>query len=159
MLRFVLPFCIGLLFAGSQFALHAQDMVEHALGTGRAATTTAPAKGLGKSVSGLGSALDGLLKSGHGVAAASPVSASSETEHRTVVIESEAPAKPAPTFEDAIHIEQGMTYEDMLRHFGPPSLQITDEQGASWLDYASKSGSVRVELQDGKVSSVELPKS
>jgi hypothetical protein len=51
-----------------------------------------------------------------------------------------------------------MAYDEVLRRFGPPRLQFTEGESIS-LNYRSKEGPVRVEVQAGKVSSVDKQKS
>jgi hypothetical protein len=153
--RLILPLSFCVLLAGSA-TLHAQAMVENALGAGRAATTTAPAAGIGKSVNGMAGALDNVLKGATGADSSTPAV---QNVHST---STRAPELPTPKlgakYEDALKIEAGMAYDDVIRRFGPPSLQFTEGESIS-LNYRSKEGPVRVELQSGKVSSVDKPKS
>jgi hypothetical protein len=62
-----------------------------------------------------------------------------------------APPPPAPTYEDPAGIQAGLAYDELLRRFGPPSLEILTGPGARSLDYSTRDGEVRVECQDGKV--------
>jgi hypothetical protein len=157
MRRLILPLSLSLLLSAS-VKLHAQAMVENALGAGRAATTTAPAAGVGKNVNGLAGALDSLLKAAPGAANSS--SPDVRNLHGTTTRGTELPApKRGVTYEDAVKIEAGMAYDDLLRRFGPPSLQFTDGPESISLNYRSKEGPVRVQMLDGKVSAVDKPKS
>jgi hypothetical protein len=133
---------------------HAQAAVEAGLGAGRAATSAAPAKGIGKAMSGLAGKLGETLKAGQ------PTSGASTTV-TTVAVSSpsakDAP-KPAANWEDPSGIEPGLSYADLVRRFGPPTLEITGEGGKS-LTYARKSGAFQLEIRDDKVSSIDKPKS
>jgi len=160
MVRYVLPLSVCLLLAGSAHNLGAQAMVENALGAGRAATTTAPASNIGKAVNGLAGALEGALKGVQGAAANPSGAAASETARPTTAVGTGIPAaKPGSNFEDPLQIAAGMTYEEVLRRFGPPRMQFTDGPGTSSLAYSSKDGGVQVAMRDGKVASVAKPKS
>jgi hypothetical protein len=157
MRRLVLSLSFSLLLAGSA-KLHAQAMVENALGAGRAATTTAPAAGVGKSVNGLAGAVDSLLKAAPGAASSSAPAV--QNVHGTSTRGTVLPApRPGAKYEDPVKIEAGMAYEDVLRRFGPPSLQFTDGPDSISLNYRSKQGPVRVEMEAGKVSAVDKPNS
>jgi len=157
MRRLVLSLSFCLLLAGSP-KLHAQAMVENALGAGRAATTTAPAAGVGKSVNGLAGAVDSLLKAAPGAANSSAPAI--QNIHATSTRGTVLPTpKAGAKYEDPVKIESGMAYDEVLRRFGPPSLQFTDGPESISLNYRSKEGPVRVEMQSGKVSAVDKPTS
>jgi hypothetical protein len=102
-------FSLWLAMAGIAYG---QAAVEAGLGAARAATSTAPAKGLGKSMSGLAGSLDKALKAG-------PPKAESTVATPSANTPSAAPA-PAPVanWEDPAGIEPGLSYEDMVRRFG-----------------------------------------
>jgi hypothetical protein len=126
-----------------------QAAVEAGLGAGRAAISTAPANGIGKAISGLAGGLDKAAKSSDG--------------SKTVTTVRMAPAStmktPAATkWEDPGGIETGLGYAELVRRFGPPAMQITGETGTS-LTYAGKAGLFQLEVRDGKVASLEKPKS
>jgi len=63
-----------------------------------------------------------------------------------------------PSYEDAMEIQNGTGYEELLRRFGPPALQIANGNGQT-MSYVSKGAVVQLELQGGKVISVSKPKS
>jgi hypothetical protein len=65
-----------------------------------------------------------------------------------------ATAHRAPPLEDPRRIPQGISYDEMVRRFGPPSIAVTDGPGRSSLSYTARSSRVQVELQDGHVISV-----
>ena len=144
-------FAISLLMTTS---VHAQATVEAGLGAARAATSTAPAKGIGKAISGLAGKLGETVKAGQQTSGA----ASTVT---TVTMLSPAPQdalKPVATWEDPNGIEPGLSYADLVRRFGPPALEITGETGKS-LTYTAKGAMIQLEVLDGKVTSVDKPKS
>jgi hypothetical protein len=139
-MRLVILFC-----AAGAAALHAQATVEAGLGAARAATTTAPAAGLGKSLAGIVGSLDKTVK----------------PEKTTEIIPASgqigapaAPAAPAKTYEDIKKAEVGLEYDKLVERFGPPSLETAGEDGRKSLTYSGKSESTRIEIKDGKVSSI-----
>jgi hypothetical protein len=151
----------GLFLVGSAAGLHAQATVESAAGAAAAATATAPARNLGKSINGLGDAVHRALDGKGDPAAAGNSSApQKETVRPTTTRGAGLPAPNASTvLEDPLEIREGMTSEEVLRRFGPPNLRITDGPDTSSLLYSGKEGRVRVLIENGKVSSVEKPKS
>ncbi|HTX37984.1 MAG TPA: hypothetical protein VME43_23300 [Bryobacteraceae bacterium] len=132
-----------------------QAAVEYGLGAARAATTTAPARGVGKSMSGLAGSLDKALK---GERPASE--AHSATTSPAGLAAHSAPSGPASAtaakWEDPGGIAEGLSYPELVRRFGPPSMQITDDAGSK-LTYTGKSGAYHVDVEDDKVTSVRKP--
>jgi Flp pilus assembly pilin Flp len=63
-----------------------------------------------------------------------------------------------PSYEDAMEIQKGTGYEELVRRFGPPALQIANGNGQT-MSYISNGGVVQLELQGGTVVSVSKPKS
>jgi len=125
-----------------------QAAVEAGLGAARAVTTTAPARGIGKSISGLSGTLEKTLKSGQ-----------SSTQNVVTPPEPKAASPspiPPPVWEDAAGIETGMAYDDLVRRFGPPTMSISNTAGKSFT-YRGKSGWYQVDVRDGAVSSIEKP--
>jgi len=134
-----------------------QVLVESGLGAARAATTTAPAAGLGKSISGLTGSLDKALKAGQPDSGTrSGLSAPAATAKAPAAADGAAPA--AVKFEDPNLIEVGLHYADLVRRFGPPSLEITGETGKT-LTYTSKAGAFHLDVENGQVTSIRKPKS
>jgi hypothetical protein len=139
-----------LLFAG---ALYGQATVEAGLGAGRAATSTAPAAGIGKSIAGafgsLNKTLNGSGQSGDAV----------KTEIVTVrSTPATSPKRSAKTYEPIAKAEVGLDYDDLIERFGPAALEVAGEGGAKKLTYPGKDGTTQVEIKEGKVSAVNLPK-
>jgi hypothetical protein len=52
-----------------------------------------------------------------------------------------------------------MEYQELIRRFGPPALQISDGGSGATLTYLSKGGPIQVEFADGKVASARKTKS
>jgi hypothetical protein len=127
-----------------------QAVVEAGLGAAGAATTTAaPARGIAKSIGGMAGSLDKLIK-------AQPESDTQTPATPTALAHAAPPA--SVKWEDPTGIETGITYEELVRRFGPPTMEITGETGKS-VTYAGKGGTVRLDVQDGKVTAVRKPKS
>jgi hypothetical protein len=157
MRRFLLSLSACLLLGGSAASLHAQATTEAAAGAAGASIGTAPASNIAKSLSGLAGALDGKLKNGQ-TAGGGPSKTQQTVRSTTTVGTKLSAAKPDAKLGDPMEIQAGMTREEVMRRFGPPNLQITDGPNTISLLYSSKSGKVRVEVQDGKVLSVDKPK-
>jgi hypothetical protein len=134
---------------------YGQATVEAGLGAARAATSTAPAKGLGKSMSGLAGSLDKALKATPSKTASSATGIPS-ADSPSASTPSAAPA-PAPSWEDPGGIEPGLSYEELVRRFGPSAMSITSGTEKS-LSYTGKAGMFQVTVQDGKVASIAKPK-
>jgi hypothetical protein len=136
-----------LLMAGT---LYGQAAVEAGLGASRAVTSTAPAAGLGKSIAGAFGSLDKTLKT-----ADKPAS-----EVIVVRSSSSAPAAKTPgkTYEDVRLAEAGMEYAVLVERFGPAALEMAGEGGIRKLTYPGKDGSTQIEVKDGKVLAVNVPK-
>ncbi len=135
---------------------YGQATVEAGLGAARAATSTAPAKGLGKSMSGLAGSLDKALKATPSKDASTAVDIPSAST-ASAIAASAAPAAPAPNWEDPGRIEVGLSYDDLVRRFGPSAMSITSGSDKS-LTYPGKSGMFQVQVEDGKVTSIAKPK-
>ncbi len=142
-----------------------QAAVEYGLGTGRAATV-APEKGVGKAMSGLAGSLEKAIKAGQQSADAQPTPATaaklaakrSSSTANTPSPSINTPPPPAPNWEDPNGISTGLSYGELVRRFGPPALEITGGARRS-LTYSGKDGPFELEVQDGKVTSIEKPKS
>ena len=157
---------LGLLAAGGS-ALRAQAMVENAMGTGRAATMTAPAKGLGGALNNLEKTLQQTLN-GTEPAPATPAATPAAPAPRPApsrarrAARAAAPPVPAPVvpavhYEDAQGIEAGMAYADVVRRFGPAELEITTGLNRKIMAYRAGGAALQIELVDGTVASVDGP--
>jgi hypothetical protein len=137
-----------ILCAAAVGVISGQTMVEAGLGAGRAATTAAPAAGVGKSIAGAFSNLDKTLKT-------ADKAASSET---IVLPKDAAPSAPAKTYEDIKKAEVGLAYDELITRFGPPAMEIAAGEGVQKLTYSSKEASTRIEVKDGKVATINVVK-
>ena len=80
-----------------------------------------------------------------------------EPEHRepSKSAAKRAPAKPSHRkFEDPRKIPAGITYSEMVRRFGPPSMRLTDSPARTTFSYSKLKTQVQVEVQNGKVVSI-----
>jgi hypothetical protein len=58
------------------------------------------------------------------------------------------------SFEDPSGIREAMTYDEISRRFGPPSLKITSGPGEEILSYWGKDLVVDVTVRNGKITTV-----
>ena len=131
-----------------------QAVVESGLGAARAATSTVPAQGLGKSMSGMAGSLDKILNAGQQGSDRQPAAATTaKPAAKTPSTSASTSPEPAPNWEDPSGIETGLSYEDLVRRFGPSSMAITVGAERS-LAYRGKDGVFQVKVQDGKVTSI-----
>jgi hypothetical protein len=134
-----------------------QTAVEAGMGAARAATTTAPAKGIGKSMSGFAGSLDKAVRGGQqGSGRPSEGKAAARTTAETLSTPAKGALPAGPSREDPSGIQTGLSYQELVRRFGPPAMEITSELGTS-LTYSGKSGLFQLEVRDGKVVSIEKP--
>ena len=137
-----------------------QAALESGLGAARAATTTAPAKGMGKSISGLAGSLDKAFKAEKPDSVEQPATVSTTkakpTTSRQSLSDNTSPV-PVPDWEDPGGIEPGLHYEELVRRFGPPSMAITIAAEKS-LTYRGKDGVFHVKVQAESVTSIEKPR-
>jgi hypothetical protein len=155
-------FSLWLAMAGTALG---QATVEYGLGAARAATTAAPGKAIGKAMSGLAGSLDKALKAGQQgsdaqatpASAAKPAAKETSATAKTPSPSINTPPPPAPNWEDPKGISTGLGYDELVRRFGPPALEISGAAGRS-LTYTGKDGTFQLEVQDGKVTSIEKPK-
>ena len=126
--------------------------MEAGLGAARAVTTTAPAKGIGKSINGISGALDKALKP----AQSSATTATPKLAPDASIVAVTTPVVSARSWEDPAAIESGLDYEDLVRRFGTPVMSISNTDGKS-LTYRGKEGYYQVETKDGAVASIAKP--
>lgn len=113
-----------------------QAMVGYGLGAARAVTSIAPAQGIGKALERPAKRLQTITRS-----------ADSTVFTR---------AQLAAHYEDPAKIEAGISYTDLLRRFGPPTLQITGDDGVRTLTYLAKSCHLQLVVRDDKVGGTGL---
>jgi hypothetical protein len=153
--------------------VNGQTMVE-AAGLGAAASNgAAGARSTGKSISGAFRKLDKALKSADSTTDSKedPPPAGSKPAHPAPKQKAAAEARsvperaapeavaPQPQYEDAAGIQKGMGSDELLRRFGPPVMRIAGGGPTTTMTYLGKAGMVQVELQGGKIASVEKPRS
>jgi len=142
-----------------------QAMGEAAAAASASSTGAAGARSVGKSIGGMFGKVNDTLKSTDHSAASSTTSTKSsprkagKTSSPPQKSAPPAEAAPAPSYEDAMRIQKGIGYEELLRRFGPPAMQIAAENDAQTMSYIGKSGAVQLELRDGKVISITVMKS
>ena len=127
-----------------------QSMVGYGLGAASASTAAAPARGAGKAMSKAWENAGKTAKSGD----LEPAGRTSRSAARRV--ETKTTAAPPVNYEDPGKIEEGITYAELIRRFGPPSMQITGEDGGRTLTYLGKGDHAELVVKDGKVGSVEI---
>lgn len=143
-----------------------QAAVESSVVAAGVSTAAAPASGIGGAINGLAASLEKAINAGQqGSDAKSVVTATSGTaaKHspegaRTGLRSTHTPPAPAPKWEDPSGIQAGLSYGEMVRRFGPPSLEIVGDVGRS-LTYSGPNGAFQIEVRDEKVTSIEKPKS
>jgi len=136
--------------------LHGQTAVEAAFGASHAATTAAPAQGLGKALGAVLNGLDKTLKSGQ------PASESPGAAAAAVIVSPDKMATPKAdvrTYWDPKPIQPGLAYDDLLQQAGPPVLELTTAPGRKSLMYLAEDGAItRIDMLDGKVLASEASK-
>jgi hypothetical protein len=144
---------------GLDGVLAGQAMVERGLGMGRAATSTSPVRGVGKSVGGVTGSLEKALKTGQEPAAgespgASGTSAPAQASSpETATVDTpDPPVVPAKTYEDPLAIQVGMANDELIRRFGPPALEVTGAASGRTLTYSGKNGVIQLEMRYEKVA-------
>lgn len=147
MKRFPLFWALLPIMATTASVASAQAMVENALGAGRAATSAAPMRGLGSSIGGAIGGLEKTLKKSLDSTDLRPAAPA-----RTVTALVITPVTPARTYENPNQIETGTAYDELVKRFGPASLEITTGPLTKTLSYVNREGAVQVELRDGRVT-------
>jgi len=158
---------LAVLCEGAAFA---QATVEAGMATAGAATATAPvARGIGSSMSGIAGSLNkavsaagasnGAPAAASSTAPASKTTRSKATLAKTTAATPPAPAAPPKVYEDPLNIKAGLSYDDLISRFGPPSMEFSSGNDSRTLTYAVKAGAIQVECQGGKVASVAKPNS
>jgi len=67
-------------------------------------------------------------------------------------------AKPSnKTYENIAKVEVGLEYNSLIQRFGPAALEVPERRRQE-ADLSGKDGSTQVEVKEGKVSAVNLPK-
>ena len=158
----------AVVFLAGRIPAEAQAAAEAGIAAGASSIATAGARTVSESIGSLLRKLDETLKPAGkaatedtGPSAESPTAKPAVTSRPTRKVASRrkplppVPVKaPAPSYEEATHIPTGITYEGLLRRFGPPALEISSGSNQQTMSYVSKSGIVQVELRSGSVVAV-----
>ncbi len=144
--------CLVAAFSG---AARAQAVTEYGGVSRQSATTTGRTIGPGKEIRGVWAGLDKTIKGSADISGIPPAPASATTQ-KPVVRTRKASARRArmAAYEDPTRIQQGMSYQEVVRRFGPPSYQVATGPGAMTVSYLRKDGNVDLELRDAKVIKV-----
>jgi hypothetical protein len=154
----------------------AQGLVEYGLGAGRAATSTAPARGLATGIGGVFENLSKTVEAGQRETGSEPETSpnpparrsaapkgrhaqatrqTARVEEKKPVVADTPPPPPPQVYEDPKQIQTGMAYDEVIRRFGPPSMSATTGPGAGTLWYRS----YQIEMEAGKVVTAPSAKS
>jgi hypothetical protein len=158
----LLAFALAAVFCPTAFA---QAAAEYGMGAGLAATTTAPARNLGKEIGGVLDTLNKVMEPDRTTLApdsgASKPKQSVRSKQSTSSVKRNPTAaqlvpaaQPAPVYEDPRQIQAGIGYDEIIHRFGPPSMSTTIAPGKSTLWYSRRDGNYQVEVEDGKVTSL-----
>jgi len=138
--------------------VHAQAAAEYGLAVGNATGMSGAASGIGKALSGLAGTLDKTVQSQPASTSSTPSIQSKSTAARKSPATAKVAAVPAPVYEDLKNLEAGMAYTDVVRRFGPPSMEFASATGKS-LTYANRDGMTQVEVRNEAVASISRPSS
>ena len=69
--------------------------------------------------------------------------------------QSAAPSQTAKIYEDPAAIKAGMAFDELLRRFGEPSMQVTGDSGEQTFYYFGKAGQTQVRILSGQVLAVD----
>ncbi len=145
----------ALLLASRPAWLAGQAIVEHAVISGGVATVAGSAKSAASAISGTLKNLDGTLDK------AAKKKHDATAPARSTVARAGTPvdslSKPAKVYEDAAEIRAGISYAELLRRFGEPSMQISSGGGEQTIYYSQKDGrgQMQVRVSGGQVASVD----
>ncbi len=145
---------LSLIVAIAPALMPAQALVEYGLAAAAAGNAGAASHSVGNAIGGIMTSLSKSLDSAGESAAAAPASFTAAKTGASAKAASAQP-KPAIVYEDAAGIQPQMERAEMVRRFGEPSMNITAGPGRESMIYASKAGTVEVEVRDGKVATVQ----
>jgi hypothetical protein len=157
-----LAFGVAAAFCPTAFA---QAAAEYGMGAGLAATSTAPARNLGKEIGGVFDSLNKVMTPDRDTAApdlAPPKSKQSVRSKQSAAPLKKSPAaarvaratQPARSYEDPRQIQAGIGYDEIISRFGPPSMSATAAAGRTTLWYSRRDGNYQIEMEAGKVTSI-----
>jgi hypothetical protein len=127
-------------------ALPAQTLIEHSLGTARAAGAAAGMQKVGKVAASLADKTAKTLDT-----------AAKSTSTVITVPKSKAapPVKLSPP-PDPAAVKIGMESQEVVAKFGPPAMKLSSEEDETWF-YGSGPDAVTLTLREGKVAAVSGP--
>ena len=150
-----------------------QALPEYSAGTAGTTGAAGASGGIGKSIGEMIGNLDKTLASSESAnkedaakkpdsgpskpAAATPRRSQKGRPATTAAVHPTAP--PVPKYEDPNQIPVNLAYDEMMRRFGPPAMEITTDSSVQKLLYATPSGMVHIEVVGGVVTSAPKPKS
>lgn len=156
-----------MLAAACAVSAHGQAMMEHALGSARAAPAAAAGRKTARKAGSVAGAAASRTLQRPGVRptpARKPVvrnapkrtaSAVILTPQSAVTVLPAAPAAPPPPpAEDAAAIVAGISREELVRRFGAPAIATVDSRGETCLYVSKTKGNLTVVLRNGEVAGV-----
>jgi hypothetical protein len=154
--RIGISFALLAAFCG---AARGQAVTEYGSMTSRSATVANRAHHISDSIGGVWKSLDGKVKGADntGLQETSPSGTTRRAPVRSRRADTRSARMPRKTYEDPKGIGPGMSYEELVRRFGPPSFGVTTDRGTQTFTYLGRDGGVDLELQDGKVLKVVKP--
>jgi len=124
----------------------------------RSSVTSRRTFGPGQEVGGVFRSLDRTLKASPDLAVSSNPSLVPPTRRAGArsakVITSPRTPTPRKIYEDAVGIQAGMGYDELITRFGPPSFGVSSGTASETLAYSGSNGGVDVEVRDGVVAKV-----
>ena len=144
--------CLVAAFSG---AARAQAITEYGGVSRQSATTTGRTIGPGKEIRGVWKGLDKTITGSADISGIPPAPRST-TAQKPAVRTRKARTHRArmAAYEDPTRIQPGMSYQEVVRRFGPPSYQVATGPDAMTVSYLRKDGNVDLELRDAKVIKV-----
>jgi hypothetical protein len=138
-------------------ALRAQAVAEYGRMARQSSTATGKAYHTSREIGGVWKTLDKTLQSSPdniGSREISPGGTARSKNVRSRTLANKPSRASTIVYEDPEKIPTGISYEELVRRFGPSSFEVTDSTGATTVSYQGKERSVDLELQNGKVAKV-----
>ena len=151
---------VGAFMAGFCATSSAQSVTEYGSMASKSSTVGQRANSISKEIGGVWGNLDRTIKSQE--RGSSQETSSGRTGQRTPVQyrrrKTSGTRAASIRYEDPSRIEPGLSYEELIRRFGPGSFEVSTGPGTKSLAYPGKSGDIDIELVDGKVTRVAVAK-
>jgi hypothetical protein len=126
----------------------------------KSSTVGQRANNISKEIGGVWGSLDRTIKSQDG--GSSRETSPGRTVQRTPIQYRRRKASgnrgASTNYEDPRRIQPGLSYEELIRRFGPASFEVSTGPGTKTLAYPGKGGDIDIELVDGKVTAVAVAK-